>query len=167
MEFDQVVNDVKARFEDVSKKAQATADVAADVAKKANGVIADGAKAIADDTSSAAKSVYGNAVESFNKAREAGVKEVANNPVSFLPEGKDQIVATYNGSVEKLNKTVEGLNKVLTEGYSSARVSLGIDAPAPKKKAPAKKAAAKKPAAKATAAKKPAAKKAPAKKAAA
>lgn len=73
------------------------------------------------------------------------MKAVANEPVEYLPNGKDRIVTAYSDSVKVVTKARTDLEKVFEKGFDTIQVQLGLKKPAPKKRATtaAKKAPAK------------------------
>ena len=163
MAIQNIIKDVRARVETASKQYQEAFFATVEVNKKAFGVVNKNARSLAKTEVGAAKNLYAAAQASFEKARKDGVRQVANQPSAYLPEGLDQVVAAYNQPLELLVKTGNELSDIVSKGYQTVLGKLNGKKPAAKKatskKAPAKKAAAKKPAARKTAAKrKPAAK---------
>ncbi|MDX1495986.1 MAG: hypothetical protein R3352_00370 [Salinisphaeraceae bacterium] len=157
MAIQEIIKDAQDRVEVVNKRAQAAGKAAQASGTKVVDITRKSATKLADRNSKAAKDAYEALVASINKAREAGVKEVAAKPAEFLPTDiRDLAVAAYNDSSKLLTKTGQDLQKAAKQGVDKVRAEL-----TGAKKAPVKKAAPK-----AAAAKKPAAKKAPAKKAA-
>ncbi len=151
MQFQEIVTDVKVRFEKVSTKAQDLAKTSLDTFKQANGVVVESAKTVAKSQQGVAKELFGAAKASVAKAREAGLQEVVAKPVDFLPAGKDQIVKAFEETRDTLVKTRNELSKLLKDGYNAIIVEINGK---PAKKAPVKRAAAKKAPAKVAAAKK-------------
>ena len=67
--------------------------------KAANAIVVEGVKTLVDTNVAAGKDLLAVAQTSFSKAKTDGVKAVAANPVAYLPEGKDRVVAAYTDSV--------------------------------------------------------------------
>ncbi|MEC9406535.1 MAG: phasin family protein [Pseudomonadota bacterium] len=150
MEIQVVINDVKGKAETYAVQAQDVFKTSVEVAKQANGIVVGSVQTLAKTESAAAKDLYEAALASFEKAKKAGVKAVANQPVEYLPNGKDRIVTAYSDSVKVVTKARTDLEKVFEKGFDTIQVQLGLKKPAPKKrataakKAPAKTAATKK-----------------------
>lgn len=157
MAIQSIIKDVKARVETAGKQYQDALFATIAVNKKAFAVVSSNARSLANTEVSAAKNLFAAAQASFEKARQDGVREVANRPGAYVPNGRDQIVAAYKQTIELLVKTSNELTGVVTDGYKTVLNTLVG------KKPVAKKATAKKPAAKKAAAKKPVARKTTAK----
>lgn len=158
MAIQTIIKDVKTRVETASKPYQDALFATLDVNKQAFQVVSSNARSLANTEVGAAKNLFAAAQASFEKARKDGVREVANRPGEYVPNGRDQIVAAYKQTIDLLVKTSNELTDVVTKGYKTV-----LDKLNGKKPAAAKKTAAKKPAAKKAAAKKPAARKTTAK----
>ncbi|PWN57864.1 phasin family protein [Abyssibacter profundi] len=145
MEIQVVINDVKGKAETYAAQAQDVFKTSVEVAKQANGIFVGSVQTLAKTESAAAKDLYDAALASFEKAKKAGVKAVANEPVEYLPNGKDRIVTAYSDSVKVVTKARTDLEKVFEKGFDTIQVQLGLKKPAPKKRATtaAKKAPAK------------------------
>jgi len=157
MAIQDIIKDVRARVETASKQYQDAFFATVEVNKKALNVVSNNARSLAKTEVGAAKNLFAAAQASFDKARKDGVRQIANKPSDYVPNGRDQVVAAYKQTIELLVKTGNELSDVVTKGYKTVIGKLNGKKAAPKK-APAKKAAAKK-----TAAKKPAARKTAAK----
>ena len=53
-----------------------------------------------------------------------GLKAVASNPVGYLPEGREQIVATFNTTVEKVSKSGEELFSTFKGGFEGVTAKI-------------------------------------------
>ena len=163
MAIQDIIKDVRSRVESASKQYQDAFNATLDVNRKALTVVRGNARSLANTEVGAAKNLYAAAQASFEKARKDGVRQVANKPSAYLPEGRDQVVAAYKQTIELLVKTGNELSDVVTDGYKTVLAKLNgkkaaTSKPAAKKTtakkaAPKKGAAAKKPAARKTAAK--------------
>lgn len=151
MEIQVVINDVKGKAETYAGQAQGVIKTSVEVAKQANGIFVGSMQTLAKTEGAAAKDLYDAALASFEKAKKAGVKAVANKPAEYVPNGRDRIVTAYSDSVKVVTKARTDLEKVLEKGFDTIQVQLGLKKPAPKKRATS---TAKKAPAKATAAKK-------------
>lgn len=134
MYIQKLINELKAQFETLSKKAQGLFKVSADAGQQALVVVSDNAQALVKVETAAAKDVYELAVASFNKAKAAGLQKVAAKPVAYLPsEGADRIVAAAQETVELLTQAGEELVDVLQKGYKSVLAKLQGKKPAARK----------------------------------
>lgn len=151
------LKETRAQVEKLVKQAQDAVNVLVEANKKAYDVVVDTAQTLAKTETAAAKDIYSTAVESFNKAKQDGIKTVASKPAEYVPaQGKDRAVAAYKETVEVLTKSQDKLVKVAKKGYKDV-VAEFKDKPAPKKTTAAKKPAAKRTPAKKAPAKKTAA----------
>jgi hypothetical protein len=134
VDIQKLIAELKAQFETLSKKAQGLFKVSADAGQKALVVVSDNAQALVKVETAAAKDVYEIAVASFNKAKTAGLKEIAAKPVDYLPsEGVDRVVAAAQETVELLTQAGEELVEVLQKGYKSVLAKLQGKKPAARK----------------------------------
>jgi hypothetical protein len=125
VDIQKVIKEIKAQFKTFAKKAEAVLKVSADAGKQAFEVVTGNAQGLAEVQTSAAKDLVQVAKTSFEKAREAGLKEVAASPVDYLPvEGKDRVVAAAQDTYELLTETAEELAAVLKKGYKSIMAKL-------------------------------------------
>jgi hypothetical protein len=148
VDIQKLINELKAQFETLSKKAQGLFKVSTDAGQKALVVVSDNAQALVKVETAAAKDVYEIAVASFNKAKAAGLKEVAAKPVDYLPsEGVDRVVSAAQETVELLTQAGEELVEVLQKGYKSVLAKLQGRKPAPRKRRTTARKASKKAAA--------------------
>jgi hypothetical protein len=149
------VNDVKTRADVVVSRGQQVLEAGVDTIKAANAIVIDGVQTLFQTQVAAGRELIDLAQASFEKARADGLKAVASNPIAYLPEGKDTVLAAYNDSVETVSKAGDKLAKTLKGGYSTISARLNGAKPAARaaKKSPRKTAAkARKAPAKATAA---------------
>lgn len=154
MNVETIVNDVKARAEVVAAKGQEVVEASFETLKAANAIVVEGVQSLLETNVAAGKDLLAVAQTSFNKAKTDGIKAVAANPVAYLPEGKDRVVAAYNDSVAVVSKTSDELVKTFKQGYESISSKIAGDAgelveeaaatvkKATKKAAPKKKKAA-------------------------
>jgi len=119
MNVETIVNDVKARGEVVVARGQEVVESGFETLKAANAIVVEGVKTLVDTNVAAGKDLLAVAQTSFNKVKADGVKAVAANPVAYLPEGKDRVVAAYNDSVAVVTKTSDELVKTLKQGYET------------------------------------------------
>ena len=164
MQIQDIVEDVKTRVETLSQEAQTRFDklsrqaqdvvkTSVNTAKKANEVVSKNAKKVAQTNQGAARQVFDSTRASFDRAREAGLKEVVAKPVEFLPAGREPVVKAYKDTVTTLGKTRTDLSKLLKKSADQIKVTIQ-GKPVTKKAAPAKRATT---ARKTTATRKPAA----------
>jgi len=166
MKIQEIVSDVRSRVETAGKQYQDAFKAYVDAQRKAVGVVTKNGHTLANTEIGAAKNVFAAAKASFDKARTDGVRKVARNPQTYVPNGRDQIVSAYKDTIDLLVRTGNELTDVVSSGYKSVLGKLS-SAPAKAKKTattrrkatPAKRAAS----TTATAAKKPAAAKSTAK----
>ncbi|MEQ8798545.1 MAG: hypothetical protein RJQ08_01945 [Salinisphaeraceae bacterium] len=142
MAIQDMIKDVAARVDRARKPYQDALNTYVDVQKKAFKVVTGGARTLARTEIQAAKDVFSAARSSFDKARTDGVRQVANQPQAYLPEGRDRLVSAYKDTLDLIVKTSNELTDVMTDGYKKVLKSLN-GKPAAKKKAPAKKPARK------------------------
>lgn len=134
MDIQKLINELKAQFETLSKKAQGMFKVSADAGQQALVVVTDNAQALVKVETTAAKDVYEIAVASFNKAKTAGLQKVAAKPAAYLPsEGADRIIAAAQETVELLTQAGEELVEVLQKGYKGVLAKLQGKKPVAKK----------------------------------
>lgn len=119
MNVETIVNDVKARGEVVVARGQEVVESGFETLKAANAIVVEGVKTLVDTNVAAGKDLLAVAQTSLNKVKTDGVKAVAANPVAYLPEGKDRVVAAYNDSVAVVTKTSDELVKTLKQGYET------------------------------------------------
>ncbi|MGH8457813.1 MAG: hypothetical protein ACRESV_00570 [Nevskiales bacterium] len=134
MDIQKLINELKAQFETLSKKAQGLFKVSANAGQQSLVVVSDNAQALVKVQTAAAKDVYEIALASFNKAKTAGLQKVAAKPVDYLPsEGAERIVAAAQETVELLTQAGEELVDVLRKGYKSVLAKLQGKKPAARK----------------------------------
>lgn len=144
MEFQTVINDVKGKAETYAGQAQDVFKTSVNVVKQANGIVTGSVQTLAKTESAAAKDLYASAVASFEKAKKAGFKAVANEPMAYVPAGRDRVSSAYSDSIKVVTKARTDLEKVFNKGFDAIQVSLGVKKSAPKRAASsAKKTAAK------------------------
>ena len=147
MDIQKVIKELQATLKAFAKKAEAVLKVSGDAGKQAFEVVTGNAQALAEVQTAAAKDLVQVGRESFEKARDAGLKEIAAKPVDFLPvEGKDRVVSAAQDSFELLTDTAEELAAVVKKAYKSIIAKLQGKKPvarkAPAKRKPAAKKAA-------------------------
>ena len=147
MDIQKVIKELQATLKAFAKKAEAVLKVSGDASKQAFDVVTGNAQALAEVQTAAAKDLVQVGRDSFEKAREAGLKEIAAKPVDFLPvEGKDRVVTAAQDSFELLTDTAEELAAVVKKAYKSIIAKLQGKKPvarkAPAKRKPAAKKAA-------------------------
>lgn len=125
MNVETIITDVKTRGEVVVARGQEVVESGFETLKAANAIVVEGVKTLLDTNVAAGKDLLAVAQTSFTKAKADGVKAVAANPVAYLPEGKDRVVAAYNDSVAVVTKTSDELVKTLKQGYEviSAKIA--------------------------------------------
>lgn len=151
MNFETLVKDVQKQVEPIVEQGQELLAQGQDVVlagfetlKTANSIVLDGVQTLVKTQFEAGKDLFEAAQTSFEQALADGIKAVAADPISYLPEGKERVISAYNDSLTVVTKTSDKLAKTFKSGYVtiSAKIS-GEPLPA-KRKAPARKTAARK-----------------------
>jgi hypothetical protein len=146
VDIQKVIKELRATLKSFAKKAEAVLKVSTDASKQAFEVVTGNAQALAEVQTSAAKDLVQVGRDSFEKAKEAGLKEVAAKPVDFLPvEGKDRVVTAAQDTYELLTDTADELTAVLKKAYKSILAKIQgkpVARKAPAKRKPAAKKAA-------------------------
>ncbi|MBI2383004.1 MAG: phasin family protein [Gammaproteobacteria bacterium] len=149
MNIETVVNDVKGRLEVVGTRAQGAAEASIETLKLANDVLLNGVQGVVKTQTEAGKALFEAGKASFEKAKTAGLVAVVQNPIEYLPEGKDTIVGAFDETVKIATKTGEELVKVVKTGYETVAAKVAgkttakrAKAAGGKRKTTAKKAAA-------------------------
>ncbi|HEY0916293.1 MAG TPA: phasin family protein [Solimonas sp.] len=119
MNVETIITDVKTRGEVVVARGQDVVESSFETLKAANAIVVEGVKSLLDTNVAAGKDLLAVAQTSFSKAKTDGVKAVAANPVAYLPEGKDRVVAAYTDSVAVVTKTSDELVKTIKAGYET------------------------------------------------
>ncbi|MDM4770819.1 phasin family protein [Solimonas sp. SE-A11] len=119
MNVETIITDVKTRGEVVVARGQDVVESGFETLKAANAIVVEGVKSLVDTNVAAGKDLLAVAQSSFSKAKTDGVKAVAANPVAYLPEGKDRVVAAYTDSVAVVTKTSDELVKTIKAGYET------------------------------------------------
>jgi hypothetical protein len=125
MNIETIVTEVKGRLETVGAQAQDVAEISFDTIKKANQIVVNTAQDLFKTHSDTIKVVFDATKTSFEKALTDGLKAVAADPVSYLPAGREPIVAAFNDTVSTVSKTGEKLAKVIKAGYSDVSAKFG------------------------------------------
>lgn len=128
MNVETIVNDVKVRAETVAAKGQEVVETSFETLKAANAIVVEGVTSLLETNVAAGKDLLAATQTSFSKAKTDGIKAVAANPVAYLPEGKDRVIAAYNDSVAVVSKTSDELVKTLKQGYESISAKLAGEA---------------------------------------
>ena len=143
MNVETIVNDVKGRVEPIVAKGQEVVETGFETLKSANAIIVEGVQTLVQTNVAAGKDLFAAAQTSFEKAKTDGLKTVAANPVAYLPEGKDVVVAAYNDTISLVSKTSDELVQTLKEGFDSINATLTGKPVVAKVKATVKKVASK------------------------
>ena len=128
MNFEQTVNEVKNRLETVGEQvkdrlelaggqAQDVAKLSVETLKAANDVVIAAVQTLVKTHTEAAKDLFAASKQNLDKAFSAGLLAVATNPIEYLPDGRDTIIAAFNDTVETFTKTGAKLVKVVKSGY--------------------------------------------------
>jgi hypothetical protein len=124
MTLDKAVSEVKDRLETVGTQAQGAAKQGFKALKAANDVVLNGVQGVVKAQTEAAKELFTLGKESFDKAYAAGLLAVAQNPVEYIPDGRETIVGAFNETVDTLTKTGEKLVKVAKNGYVTVSAAI-------------------------------------------
>lgn len=124
MDFQAIITDVKGRVETVSTRAQGAAEVSVDTFKQAGDIVVSSAQDLFKVHSEVATDLFGKGKASVEKAMNDGLKAVASNPVGYLPEGREQIVATFNTTVDKVSKSGEKLISTFKGGFEGVTAKI-------------------------------------------
>lgn len=149
MNVETLVNDVKVRADVVVTRGQDVLEAGVDAIKTANAIVVDGVQELVQTNVAAGKELVSLAQASFEKARADGIKAVAANPIAYIPEGKDTVVAAYNDSVATVTKTGDQLAKTLTTSFETITAKINGQTIKPAKAVKAAKKAVRKVATKA------------------
>ena len=140
MSFETVVSEVKGRLETVGAQAQDVAQISLDTLKQANQIVVTSVQDLFKTHSDTVKVVFDATKTSFEKALADGLKAVAADPVSYIPAGREPIVAAFNDTVTTFTKTGEKLVKVIKSGYETVSAKFGDASPVKQVKRTARKA---------------------------
>ncbi len=124
MKVETIVKDVKGAVEPYMIKGQDMVTVSVETVKQANTIVVDSVQTLFKNNVNAGKDLISVAQSSFEKAKAAGVKEVASKPVEYLPEGKDLIVDAYKDSYSIVTKAGEQLVTVVRKGFEDVSAKL-------------------------------------------
>lgn len=119
MKIQEIVSDVRSRVETAGKQYQGAFKAYIDTQRKAVGIVTKNSQTLANTEIGAAKNVFAAAKASFDKARNDGVRKVARNPQTYVPNGRDQIVSAYKDTIDLLVRTGNELTVVVSTGYKS------------------------------------------------
>lgn len=133
MNIQNIVSDVRSRVESAGRNYQDAFKAYVDAQRKAVGVVTKNGQTLANTEIGAAKNVFAAARASFDKARADGVRKVARNPHTYVPNGRDQIVSAYKDTIDLLVRTGTELTDVVSNGYKSVLGKLGTAPTKPKK----------------------------------
>jgi hypothetical protein len=151
MSFETVVSEVKDRLETVGTHAQDVAQISLQTLKQANKIVVTSAQDLFKTNIDTIKIVFDATKTSFEKALTDGLKALAADPISYIPDSRDTIVTAFNETVGTVTKTGEKLAKVIKSGYENVSATLNGETAKPartvrktvrKATATAKKAAA-------------------------
>lgn len=141
MDINEIVKDAQDRVEALRKQAKDVVDAALAANKQAVKVVTTTATKLADTETAAAKDLLEVAKASFEKARTAGIKEVAAAPADYIPEGKDRAIKAYEDTVKLLSKGQGDLVKAAKKGRDGVQKAVAGKKPVAKKAATAAKKA--------------------------
>jgi hypothetical protein len=130
MSFETVVSEVKDRLETVGEHAQDVAQISLQTLKQANKIVVNSAQDLFKTNIDTIKVVFDATKTSFEKALADGLKAVAANPVSYIPDSREPIVAAFNETVGTVTKTGEKLAKVIKSGYENVTAAFNGEQPA-------------------------------------
>lgn len=119
MKIQAIVSDVRTRVETAGKQYQDAFKAYFNAHRQAVSVVTKNGQTLANTEIGAAKNLFAAAKTSFDKARQDGMRKVANNPQAYVPSGRDQIVSAYKDTINLLVQTGNELSKVVTSGYKS------------------------------------------------
>src|ERR1043166_7043523 len=151
MSFETVVSEVKDRLETVGTHAQDVAQISLQTLKQANKIVVTSPQDLFKTNIDTIKIVFDATKTSFEKALTDGLKALAADPISYIPDSRDTIVTAFNETVGTVTKTGEKLAKVIKSGYENVTATINGESVKPvravkrtarKATAPAKKAAA-------------------------
>lgn len=151
MNFETLVKDVQKQVEPIIEQGQELLAQGQDVVlagfetlKTANGIVVSGVQTLVKTHVEAGKDLIEAAQTSFEKAKADGIKAVAADPISYLPEGKERVISAYNDTVTVVTKTSDKLAKTFKSGYSTISAKIAGEPVPARKKAAARKPAARK-----------------------
>lgn len=123
MNLQSVVEDVKGRVETISTTGQKVAEISIDSLKQAGDIVVETFQTLVTDNTTAAKEIYSAALTSFEKAKTAGLKAVAADPISYLPT-TELVVTPFTNSVTVVSKSGDELYQVVKTGFSTIQAQL-------------------------------------------
>ncbi len=124
MDVQTIVNDVKGRVDPLVSRGQEVLSVSVDTLIKANDVIFSGVQNVVQTQFEAGRDLFVAAQNSFEKARSAGIKAVANSPIDYLPDSRERVVSAYNDTLSVVTKAGDELVKVVKKGYASVSAQI-------------------------------------------
>lgn len=135
MNVETLVTDVKDRVEPIVAKSQDVVIAGFETLKTANGIVVEGVQILVQTQVEAGKDLFGLAQASFEKARTDGLMAVAQNPIAYLPEGRERVLSAYSDSLTVVSKTGDELVKTFKDGYETISAKLNGAPAAAKRKA--------------------------------
>ncbi|MGH8530553.1 MAG: phasin family protein [Nevskiales bacterium] len=138
MAIEKVLSDVQERLETAGEQAQSVAEALLEQGKQAIEVVTDGVQALVKAQTAAAKDLVAEAKETFNKAKTAGLKAVAEKPADYLPS-TERAVAAFNEGKDLVVKTGKELVAVVKKGAKQIKAEITGK---PVRKSPAKRSTA-------------------------
>jgi hypothetical protein len=148
MNFETLMKDVQKQVEPIVEQGQELLEQGQEVVlagfetlKTANGIVVDGVQTLVKTQVEAGKDLFEAAQTSFEKAMTDGIKAVAADPISYLPEGKERVVSAYNDSIVVVTKTGDKLAKTFKSGYKTISAKIN-GKPVPAKRKTTRRAAA-------------------------
>lgn len=123
MNLQTVVEDVKGRVEVLSDRGYKAVAVSKDSLKQAGDLVAESFQTLVSANTTAAKDFCFAARDGFLKAKSDGLRAVAADPVSYLPEAT-KLVKPFNKSVTVVSKTGDSLYKLAKTSISHIQAEL-------------------------------------------
>lgn len=148
MNVQDIVSDVRNRVTTASQHSQDAFAAYVDAQRKAFSVVTRNGQSLANTEITAARTVFAAARTSFDRARKDGMRQVAQKPQSYVPNGRAQLVSAYKDTIDLLVKTGNELSGVVSGGYKSVIDRLAGKAAKAQKSTAGKTTARKTPAAK-------------------
>lgn len=124
MKVDALVADVCEYVQPWVSKSQVAALKSLEVAKQANGIFVDGVQTLFKSNLAVGKDLASKAQESFERARLDGLKAVISSPLSYVPEGREEVLSAYSESLSLLTSTGDKIAKVALKGYEGVSKTL-------------------------------------------
>lgn len=127
MVIQSIASNVRQRIDMTSRRYRGLWQTYCDTQRQAMSIVARNSRSVANTEVGAAKNIYTSARAAFQRAKNDGLKKVAQRPSRYVPAGRKQMRAAYRATLSLLNKTRGELTEVAIGGYQrmSAQLTAG------------------------------------------